>query len=78
MGEYKGKWEEVENELAEIAAELTALGDMIPALFLNIDEMEPETPRGIKILLAEIRKRVEDLRKYVGGNFGRIQIGKGG
>jgi len=76
MSEYKGKWEEVENELAEIAAELIALGDMIPGLFLNIEEMEPETPRGIKILLAGIRKRVEDLRKYVGGNFGRVQAGR--
>ena len=72
MSEYKGKWEEVENELAEITAELIALGDMIPGLFLNIEEMEPETPRGIKILLADIRKRVEDLRKYVGSNFGRV------
>jgi len=78
MSERTGKWEEVENELAEIAAELIALGDMIPGLFLNIEEMEPETPRGIKILLADIRKRVEDLRKYVGGNFGRVQSGKDG
>jgi len=52
MTEYIGKWEEVENELVEIAAELTALGDMIPALFLNIEDMEPGTPKGIKILLA--------------------------
>ena len=46
MTEYTRKCEQVENELAEIAAELTALGDMIPCLFLNIEEMEPETPGG--------------------------------
>ena len=69
MTEYISKSERVENELFEIAAELTALGDMTPDLFLNIEEMEPETPKGIKILLADIRKRVDDLRKYIGGNF---------
>ncbi|MCL2800524.1 MAG: hypothetical protein FWD28_02025 [Treponema sp.] len=69
MTEYTNKSEKAENELAEIAAELTALGDMIPGLFLNIEEMEPETPGGIKLLLADIRKRVDDLRKYIGGNF---------
>jgi len=42
---------------------------MIPDLFLNIEEMEPETPRGIKILLGDIRKRIDALRKYVGCNF---------
>jgi hypothetical protein len=26
MAEYKGKWDEVENELFDIAAEITALG----------------------------------------------------
>jgi DNA-directed RNA polymerase subunit F len=78
MAEYTGKWDDVENELAEIAAELTALGDMIPGLFLNIEDMEPGTPRGIKILLADVRKRTEDLRKYVGGNFGRVNAGNGG
>jgi hypothetical protein len=40
--------------------------------------MEPETPKGVKILLTDIRKRVEDLRKYVGSNFQRIEAGKGG
>ena len=69
MIEYTSKTEKVENELAEISAELTSLGDMIPGLFLNIEEMEPETPRGIKILLADIRKRVDGLRKYIGSNF---------
>jgi hypothetical protein len=66
MAEYTGRWEEVENELAEIAAGLTALGDMIPGLFLNIEDMEPETPKGIKILITGTRKRIEDLRKYIG------------
>jgi len=78
MTEYTGKCEQAENELAEIAAELTALGDMIPGLFLNYEDMEPVTPRGVKILLAGIRKRVEDVRKYVGGNFRRVEAGKGG
>ena len=78
MIEYTGKSEKVENELVEISAELTALSDMIPDLFLNIEEMEPETPRGVKILLADIRKRVNDLRKYIGGNFQWIEIGKSG
>ena len=78
MTEYTGKSEMVENELFEIAAELTALGDMIPDLFLNIEEMEPETPGGIKILLTDIRKRVDDLRKYIGGNFLLIKTEKGG
>ena len=69
MTEYTGKCEKVENELAEIAAELTALGDMIPCLFLNIEETEPGTPKGLKILITDIRKRVEDLRKYVDINM---------
>jgi DNA-directed RNA polymerase subunit F len=67
MSEYVSKSDRVENELFEIAGELTALGDMIPNLFLNIEEMEPETPIGIKTLLMDVRKRVDDLRKYVGG-----------
>ena len=78
MTEYTGKCEQVENELTEIAAELTALGDMIPGLFLNYEDMEPGTPKGVKILLTDIRKRIEDVRKYVGGNFRRIEIGKNG
>ena len=69
MSEHTSKSEKVENELAEISAELTALGDMIPGLFLNAEEMEPGTPRGIKILLADIRKRIDDVRKYIGCNF---------
>jgi hypothetical protein len=72
------KCEYVENELFEIAAELTALGDMIPGLFPDVEEMEPETPGGIKILLADIRKRVDDLRKYIGGNFRQIETEKNG
>ncbi|MDR0475116.1 MAG: hypothetical protein LBH43_15755 [Treponema sp.] len=78
MIEHTNKTEKVENELLEIAAELTALGDMIPGLFLGIEEMEPETPRGIKILHADIRKRVDDLRKYIGGNLRYAQTGKNG
>jgi hypothetical protein len=78
MIDYTIKSEKVENELFEIAAELTALGDMIPGLFLNIEEMEPDTSKGIKILLADIRKRVDDLRKYIGGNFRWMEIGKSG
>jgi hypothetical protein len=77
MAEYTGRWEEVENELAEIAAELTALGDMIPGLFLNYEDMEPGTPKGIKILIADTRKRIEDLRKYIGANCQRSKTGKG-
>jgi len=69
MTEHTDECERVENELAEIASGLTALGDMIPGLFLNIEEMEDGTPRGVKILIADMRKRVEDLRKYVGSNF---------
>jgi hypothetical protein len=69
--------EQVENELAEIAAEITALGDMIPGLFLNTEDMEPGTPRGIKILLAEIRGRINSLRKYVDSNV-RRNTGIGG
>jgi DNA-directed RNA polymerase subunit F len=78
MIEYINKSEKVENELFEIAAELTALGDMIPGLFLDIEEMEPETPGGIKILLADIRKRVDGLRKYIGCNLRHIENGNGG
>jgi hypothetical protein len=55
--------EQVENELAEIADELTAMGDMVAILLLDYEEMEPETPRGIKLLLLEIRKRIEKVRK---------------
>ena len=73
MTEYTSKWDEVENELAEIAAGLTALGDMIPGLFLNIEDMEPGTPKGLKILITDTRKRIEDLRKYIGGNCRRVE-----
>ena len=65
MTEYTDKYEQVENELAEIAAGLTALGDMIPNLFLNVEDMEPGTPQGIKILVTDIRKRVDGLRRHV-------------
>ena len=67
MADYINKSERVENELFEIAGELTALGDMIPNLFLNIEEMEPETPIGIKTLLMDIRKRIDELRKNISG-----------
>jgi len=76
MTEYTGKCEQVENELSEIAAELTALGDMIPELFLNYEDMEPGTPKGVKILITDTRKRIEDVRKYVGSNFRRIEAVK--
>lgn len=75
MIEYPIKSDKVENELFEISAELTALGDMIPCLFLNIEEIEPDTSKGIKILLADIRKRVDNLRRYISGNFRQIEIG---
>ena len=71
MNESPNKTERMENELAEIAAELIALGDMIQGLFLN-EEMEPETPKGIKILITDIRKRLDCLRKYIGGNFRQV------
>ncbi len=67
------KWDKVENELFEIAAELIALGDMIPCLFLNIEEIEPETPKGIKLLLTDIRRRTDDLRKYISGKNWQIE-----
>ena len=73
MTEYTGKCERVENELAEIAFKLTALEDMIPGLFLNIETMEPGTPKGVKMFLSDVRKRVEDLRKYV-----EVSLRKGG
>ena len=67
MPENKAKCERVQNELMEIAAELTAMGDLIQGLFVNCEEMEPETPNGIKVLITDIRKRIDNLRKYVGG-----------
>ena len=65
MTEYSGKCERVECELMEIAAALTAMGDMIQGLFLN-EEMEPGTSQGVKILIMGIRKRIDDLKKYLG------------
>jgi DNA-directed RNA polymerase subunit F len=70
MTKYTGKWEEVENELAEIAHELTAMGDMVAILLSDYEDMEPETPKGIKIILLEIRKRIEGVRKVLGGQKG--------
>jgi hypothetical protein len=78
MTDHSGKWEQVENELAEIAAEITALGDMLPVLIQYGEDMEPGTPKGIKILLADIRKHIEDLRKYVGRNSHSHEEGKRG
>ena len=63
MTEYTSKCKQVENELAEIADELTAMGDMVAILLLDCEDMEPETPRGIKSLLLEIRKRIEGVQK---------------
>jgi len=53
--------DQMQNELAEIADELTALADMVPALF-NYEDMEKATPKGLKIIIMGIRKRVESLR----------------
>ena len=78
MTEYARKCEQIENELAEIASRLTALGDMIPSLFLSIEEMESGTPKGVRALLTDIRKRVDDLRKYVEGNLRKGEAGYGG
>jgi hypothetical protein len=64
-----GKYERVEYELMEIATVLTAMGDMVQGLFLN-EEMETETPKGVKILITDIRKRIDDLRKYIVGGKG--------
>ncbi|MDR0503607.1 MAG: hypothetical protein LBH16_09855 [Treponema sp.] len=66
MTEQKEKWERVQYELMEISVEMTAMGDMIQGLFLN-EEMETVTPKGVKILMMGIGKRLDDLRKYVGG-----------
>jgi len=68
MDEHNHKYEKVENELAYIATEITALGDMIPCLFLKIEDMEKETPEGIKLLLTDVRKRIDALREYIGSS----------
>jgi hypothetical protein len=70
--------EQMENDLADTAAELTALGDMIPVLLLNYEDMEAHTPQGIKILITGIRNRVEGIRKTLDGNFRGIKAGPGG
>ena len=67
MTEHTNKWDDVENELADIAAELTAMGDMVAILLTDFEDMEPETPRGIKILILEIRKRIEGVCKVLNG-----------
>ena len=59
--------ERVEYELMEIANIVTAMGDMIKRLFIDFDELETDTPKGVKILLIDIRKRIDDLRKYISG-----------
>ena len=48
MIEYPIKSDKVENELFEISAELTALGDMIPCLFMNIDDIEIKPLQNIR------------------------------
>ena len=63
MTEYTNTADKAENELAEIADELTAMGDMMATLLLDYEDMEPETPRGIKFLLLEIRKQIERVQK---------------
>ncbi|WP_461257201.1 hypothetical protein, partial [Treponema sp. R80B11-R83G3] len=42
-----------------------------------IYKMEPGTPKGIKILIAGTRKRIDDLRKYIGGNCQKTKTGRG-
>jgi DNA-directed RNA polymerase subunit F len=69
MTEHTSKVEQAENELIEIADELTAMGDMAAALFSDYEDMEPETPRGIKILLVQIRKRIDGVRNLLEGRF---------
>jgi hypothetical protein len=66
MIKHNENYERIGYELMEIAAVLTAMGDMIQGLF-TYEEIEPETPKGIKILIADIRKRIDNLRKYVSG-----------
>jgi hypothetical protein len=63
----RGEIEQAENELTDIAEELTELGDMIPDFFLNTEDMEPETPGGIKILITRIRKRIDEVRSQIHG-----------
>jgi flagellar basal body-associated protein FliL len=70
--------EQAENGLADIAAELTALGDMIPVLLQNHEDMEIHTPQGIKILITGIRNRIESIRKSLDGNFRGMKAGQGG
>jgi len=65
--ESNEKYEHVEYELMEISDILTAMGDMIQGLFINFDELETNTPKGIKTLIMDIRKRTDDLRKYISG-----------
>jgi len=69
------KYEQVENDLLEIAAELTAMGDMVSVLLSNYEDMEPGTPRGIKILLVEIRKRIDGVRKALNGHSRPLKPG---
>jgi hypothetical protein len=61
--------QQIENELADITAEITALGDMIPAVIPNYEDIEPGTPGGIKLILTGIRKRIEGIRKRFAANF---------
>jgi hypothetical protein len=70
--------EQAENELADIAAELTALGDMIPVLLLNYEDMEAHTPQGIKILITDIKNHIEGIRKCLDGINQPEIAGKGG
>jgi hypothetical protein len=62
--------EPLENELLEIAAELTAMGDMVSTLLSDYEDMESGTPGGIKILFTEIRKRIDRVRQALTGSFG--------
>jgi hypothetical protein len=68
----------VENELLDIAAELTAMGDMVSALLSDYEDMEPGTPGGVKILLTDIRKRIDRARQTLNGSSGQPEAGKAG
>jgi hypothetical protein len=64
MAKYSHEFEQVENELTNISMELTAIGDMIPVLLQNYEDIEPHTPLGIKLLIEGIRKQVVGIQKY--------------
>jgi hypothetical protein len=64
MDKYSYEFEQIQNELTNISMELSAIGDMIPALLQNDEGMEPHTPQGIKLLIEGIGKQVTGIRRY--------------